>query len=56
MEFEPLPKKSDECPDCHDTGIVREKNGNVHTCWKCLESGKLDAHSKNLPDNKDIKL
>ena len=51
-----LPKTSDECPDCKGTGIVREENGSVHTCWKCLESGRLDVHSKNLPDNKIIRL
>ncbi|MEM3074655.1 MAG: hypothetical protein QW727_01800 [Candidatus Pacearchaeota archaeon] len=52
----PLPKKSNECPDCKDTGIVKEPNGQVHTCWKCLQNGKLDAHSKSLPKNENIKL
>lgn len=55
MEFNPLPKKSHECPKCHDTGIVKETNGSVHTCWDCLAAGKLDAHSKNIPDH-DIRL
>lgn len=53
---ETLPKKSNECPHCKDTGIVKEPNGSVHTCWKCLQEGKLDVHSKTLPDNDDIKL
>ena len=39
------------CPECKNTGIVKEKNGGVHTCWKCLEEGRLDAHSKKLPDS-----
>jgi len=43
------------CPECHNTGIVKEKNGTIHTCWKCLEAGRLDAHSKHLPDT-NIKL
>lgn len=43
------------CPECQNTGIVKEKNGDVHTCWKCLQEGRLDVHSKNLPDSK-IKL
>jgi len=42
------------CPDCNNEGIVKE-SGSVHTCWKCLEEGRLDCHSKDLPDN-NIKL
>jgi ribosomal protein L37AE/L43A len=38
------------CPDCKNTGVVREPSGEVHTCWKCLSEGRLDAHSKKLPD------
>tara|TARA_Y100000310_G_scaffold318133_1_gene371832 strand:- start:194 stop:421 length:228 start_codon:yes stop_codon:yes gene_type:complete len=51
-----LPKTSHECPDCKDNGIVKEQDGSVHTCWKCLETGKLDVHSKNIPENKEVKL
>lgn len=43
------------CPDCKGTRIVKEANGSVHTCWKRLKEGKLDVHSKKLPDTK-IKL
>ena len=42
----------DECPECHGAGVVKEKNGAVHTCWDCLEKGKLDVHSKKVPDSK----
>ena len=56
LRKDPLPETSNECPNCKDTGIVKEKDGSVHTCWKCLEEGRLDAHSKSLPDNTDIKL
>ncbi len=42
------------CPKCNGTGIVKDENG-VHVCWDCLESGKMDVHSKKLPDIK-IKL
>ena len=51
-----LPKTSQECPDCKDKGIVKEKDGSVHTCWKCLQNGRLDVHSKNLPNNREVKL
>jgi len=39
------------CPDCHGTGIVKEKDGSVHTCWKCLQKGQLEQHSKNVKDS-----
>jgi ribosomal protein L37AE/L43A len=38
------------CQECKNTGIVKEKDGQVHTCWKCMAEGRLDCHSKNLPD------
>ncbi|MBS3099593.1 hypothetical protein J4463_00035 [Candidatus Pacearchaeota archaeon] len=40
-----------KCDKCNGTGVVREKNGEIHTCWDCLEKGKLDVHSKSLPKN-----
>ena len=40
------------CQKCQDTGIVREKSGQVHVCFDCLQSGKLDVHSKKVPDSK----
>ena len=47
--------KSFQCTECQDTGTVKEKNGTIHTCWTCLSEGRLDAHSKKLPDS-NIKL
>lgn len=44
-----------KCEKCKDTGIVKEKDGSCHTCWECLSSGRLDCHSKNLPESR-IKL
>jgi len=44
-----------KCEDCKGLGRVRDKDGTWHTCWKCLQEGKLDAHSKTLPDS-NIKL
>jgi hypothetical protein len=42
----------DNCSKCHGTGVVKEKNGSVHTCWDCLQNGNLDIHSDNVPDSK----
>ena len=48
--------QSDEnCPVCHGEGIVKEKDGTVHVCWRCLNSGTLDVHSKELRET-NIKL
>ena len=40
-----------ECSKCKNTGIVKEKDGSVHVCYDCLNSGRLDVHSKDLPDS-----
>ncbi|GBE19658.1 hypothetical protein BMS3Abin17_00383 [archaeon BMS3Abin17] len=43
------------CPKCKDTGIVKDEDGTAHVCWDCLRDGRLDVHSKDVPDSK-IKL
>lgn len=43
------------CPKCKGTGIVKEEDGSVHTCWDCLESGEMDQHSKDIKDS-NIKI
>jgi DnaJ-class molecular chaperone len=40
------------CPKCHGTGIVKEKDGTIHTCWDCLANGDFDVHSEKVPDSK----
>lgn len=42
----------DECLKCHGTGVVKELNGSVHTCWDCLQNGRFDVHSDKVPDSK----
>lgn len=44
-----------KCQKCQDTGIIKEPNGTCHVCYDCLIEGRLDQHSKNVPDSK-IKL
>jgi len=39
------------CPQCKGSGIVKEKSGQVHTCWKCLEEGQMEQHSKEIKDS-----
>jgi hypothetical protein len=43
---------SNDCPKCHGTGMVKEKDGSVHTCWDCLQKGDLDVHSDKVSDSK----
>ena len=40
------------CPKCKGTGTIKEKDGTIHVCWDCLNEGRLDVHSKNVPDSK----
>lgn len=42
----------DNCSKCHGTGKVKDKDGSIHTCWDCLQNGRLDIHSNNVPDSK----
>ncbi len=41
-----------DCPKCHGSGIVKEPSGTVHTCWDCLQGGKMEVHSDTIPDSK----
>jgi len=41
-----------DCQKCHGTGVVKEKNGQIHTCWDCLQDGNLEVHSNQVPDSK----
>ncbi len=48
----------DVCKKCKGTGIVKEEDGSVHTCFDCLLEGKMDQHDKKLKsaDELGIKL
>ena len=43
-----------ECQKCHGTGIVKEKNGDIHTCFDCLNSDKFEQHGQ--PKDSGIRL
>jgi DnaJ-class molecular chaperone len=42
----------EECPKCHGTGVIKDENGTIHTCWDCLQKGDFDVHSSKVPDSK----
>lgn len=47
-------EEENKCPDCNNTGVVKDSSG-VHTCFKCLVSGRLNQHSESVRETK-IKL
>jgi len=48
-------KNNCECPKCHGTGIVKEKDGTIHTCFDCLQnSDQFEQHGK--PKDSGIRL
>jgi len=44
----------EECIECHNTLRIKDKNGTIHPCYKCLLEGKMDQHNKNIKDAKDL--
>lgn len=42
--------KKNLCPKCNGTGVVKDKNGTIHTCFDCLQAGRLDMHDKEIKD------
>lgn len=40
------------CPKCGGKGMVKDPDGSAHVCYDCLIAGRLDVHSKDLPDSK----
>ena len=34
------------CQKCLGKGIIKEKDGTVHTCFDCLADGKFEQHGK----------
>ncbi|MDP2925287.1 MAG: hypothetical protein Q8N99_02860 [Nanoarchaeota archaeon] len=50
MEFQ----KKVVCEKCNGTGIVKDKNGTVHTCFDCLEANVFDQHGE--PKDSGIRL
>jgi len=45
-------EEKEKCLKCQGKGYLKEANGQVHTCFDCLASGRLDVHSDKLPESK----
>jgi ribosomal protein L37AE/L43A len=50
----PENNKDAVCPKCNNTRMIKEKDGTIHICFDCLNSGRLDQHEKKLKDAKDF--
>lgn len=46
----------ERCEKCKGTGIVKEADGSIHTCWDCLMAGRMNAHSSDVKNFKEIKV
>ncbi|MDD5192246.1 MAG: hypothetical protein PHH54_05915 [Candidatus Nanoarchaeia archaeon] len=42
------------CPKCHGTGRVKEKNGTIHICFDCLNADVFEQHGN--PKETNIKI
>jgi DnaJ-class molecular chaperone len=49
-------QNSDICPKCHGTGVVKEKDGTIHTCYDCLQRGSRMFEQHGNPKDSGIKL
>ncbi len=46
--------KRPRCEKCNGTGIVKDKNGTIHTCFDCLANDVFEQHGK--PKDSGIRL
>jgi hypothetical protein len=42
------------CIKCKGTGLVKEKDGTVHTCYDCLNNDEFNQHGN--PKDSNIKI
>jgi DnaJ-class molecular chaperone len=47
---------NDDCLKCHGTGLVKEKDGTIHTCFDCLAKGRMDQHDKNIKSAEELRI
>ncbi|MBR9705121.1 hypothetical protein GOV12_06940 [Candidatus Pacearchaeota archaeon] len=44
-----------KCEKCNDTGIVKDKDGSVHTCFDCLNNNKEMFEQHGNPKDSGIR-
>ncbi|MEM3091236.1 MAG: hypothetical protein QXU39_01075 [Candidatus Pacearchaeota archaeon] len=44
------------CKKCGGKKIIKEKDGTIHTCFECLEKGRLDQHDKNPKTAEELRI
>lgn len=45
---------NNDCPKCHGTGRIKERDGTIHPCFDCLLAGHLDQHNSNLKSGEEM--
>jgi hypothetical protein len=38
--------EKDVCSKCKGRGMIKDKDGTVHTCFDCLNSNRFEQHGK----------
>ncbi len=42
------------CPKCHGTGRVKERDGTIHPCYDCLLGGYMDQHDSKIKSGEEM--
>lgn len=45
--------KISECPKCQGAGIIKDKDGTIHTCFDCLKNDRFEQHGN--PEDSEIR-
>ena len=43
-----------DCDKCKGARRIKERDGTIHICFDCLQSGRLDQHDKKLKNAQDL--
>jgi hypothetical protein len=49
-----MESKNPNCPKCNGTGMVKDKDGTIHTCFDCLNGDQFNQHGN--PKDSGIKI
>ena len=43
-----------DCDKCKGARRIKEKDGTIHICFDCLNSGRLDQHDKKMKSAEEL--
>jgi hypothetical protein len=47
-------KGNPTCEKCRGEGTIKEKDGTIHICYKCLQDGTMDQHDKKVKSQSEL--